>query len=367
MRPYSTKSPIPSPGELCPEDGHGGRFFKAVRESGAPEITDFSASINPLGISKKALKAAKAALALAVNYPDPAGEGFIDKLAAHFQIPPDCIIPANGSTELIYLAPRALRPGAALLHAPAFSEYERACNAAGTKVSVINGLAFGRKKFLNTITKIKPEMIFLCNPNNPTGGLIATDDILDIATLARKMRSVLVLDEAFIDFCPGKSALPETARNPYLIVLRSLTKFHALAGLRIGFAACHPALKKRLLAFKEPWTVNVVAQAAAIASLADLRYREKTLGLIAREKRYIEGRLEKASVWHFPSAANFYLARIKRHSEFIKTAFIKGVLIRDCSNFRGLAPTDETGYIRFAVKRRKENRMLMDLLENWNC
>ncbi|MDA8155752.1 MAG: threonine-phosphate decarboxylase CobD [Actinomycetota bacterium] len=367
MRPYSTNPPIPSPGELYPEYGHGGRFFKAVRESGAPGIIDFSASINPLGISKKALRAATDALSLSANYPDPAGEGIIDKLAAHFEIPPDCIVAANGSTEIIYLAPRALRPESALLHAPAFSEYKKACNAAGAKVSAVYGLSFKKEKFLNAIAKTKPEMIFLCNPNNPTGELIATDDILDIAALARRIRSVLVLDEAFADFCPGCSALLETARNPYLIVLRSLTKFYALAGLRIGFAACHPALKKKLLAFKEPWTVNVVAQAAAIASLADLRYREKTLELIAREKRYIEGRLEKASIWHFPSAANFYLARIKRHSEFIKTAFKKGVLIRDCSNFRGLAPADEIGYIRFAVKGRKENRMLMDLLENWNC
>lgn len=360
MRRYSTNPP-------CAEYGHGGRFFKAVRESGGAEIIDFSASINPLGISKAALKAAKNALSLAVNYPDPAGEGFIDELAAHYNIPTECLIAANGSTELIYLIPRAFRPKSVLLHTPAFSEYERACNAAGAKVSAVYGLSFNKNKFLNAISKTKPEMVFLCNPNNPTGELLAPDDILEIAALARKKHSLLVLDEAFVDFCPGGSLmLPEAFKNTNLIVLRSLTKFHALAGLRIGFAACHPALREKLLAFKEPWTVNVAAQAAAIASLGDSDYARKTRELIAREKSYIESRLRKASIPFSPSAVNYYLVKMKRHRAFVKKAFGMSILLRDCSNFRGLAPAKDYGYIRFAVRKRNENRKLMKLFEEWD-
>lgn len=351
---------------------HGGNIYKIAEELGLSEdrMIDFSASINPLGLSKKVKETIRTGMDGLVNYPDPDTSMLRHKIAEHHDIEPGTILCGNGSTELIYLIPRALKPELALIPAPTFSEYERACKLCRGEVpSPVHRyelkeeykFQFHIESFISAMQGC--DIAFLCNPNNPTGALLRRDEVLEIAEAARKQRCYLVVDEAFIDFTPEESVLSEVRHNPYLIVLRSMTKFHALTGLRIGYAVFHKDLIGRILDFKEPWTVNNLAQMAAAAALDDTDHIDKTYRVIAREKHYIEKRLKKCGIKFFPSAANYYLLKVPDAGELVVRLRNRGMLIRDCANFRGL----DNSYIRIAVKSRKHNEMLLkELKDAWS-
>jgi threonine-phosphate decarboxylase len=173
------------------------------------------------------------------------------------------------------------------------------------------------------------------------------------------MKCVLVVDEAFIDFIPEESVIGHVQDNPYLIVLRSMTKFYALTGLRIGYGVFPANLIPAITKFKEPWTVNNLAQKAAIAALQDSEYADKTQRLIKSEKEFLENSFNKMGIKYFPSYANFYLLRIMNGNHIVQKLREKGILVRNCSNFKGLDST----YIRMAVKSREHNRMLLAELQ----
>lgn len=346
--------------QYAPEE-HGGNIYKIAGDLGLPEdrMIDFSASINPLGLSKKVKETIRKGMDGLVNYPDPDTSMLRQKIAERHDIDPGTILCGNGSTELIYLIPRALKQERVLIPGPTFSEYERACRLSqGSRLKRYelkekNKFQFHIDSFISAIQGC--DIAFLCNPNNPTGTLLRREEISAIADAAGKQRCYLVVDEAFIDFSPEESVIHEVKDNPYLIVLRSMTKFHALTGLRIGYAVFHKNLLRRVREFKEPWTVNSLAQKAAITALDDRDYIEKTYRLITREKRYIEKCLGTFGTTFFLSAANYYLLKVDDARGLVGRLRNKGILVRDCSNFRGL----NNSYIRIAVKSRKHNEMLM--------
>ena len=361
---------------------HGGDVFHASSVTGIPvgEIVDFSASINPLGMSGKAAAAAKNALGVVHHYPEPFAGRLAEKIVESFSARRSQIIPGNGSTELIYLLPRALKPETVLVHNPTFSEYERAALLAGAAIKTVagteaglSGLWFDFARFAEAVRGA--EMAFLCNPNNPTGELLEMGMVLELAREAKKARCFLVVDEAFIDFCPGFSLAEEAAKgkNPYLIVLRSMTKFHALTGLRAGYAIFGSArVASEVLRFKEPWSINTPAEEAAIAALDDAGHARESLLFMEKEKKFMARGLEKAGVCFFTKGANgangggpgpnFFFIRLPGAQKFIGRLFRKGVLVRDCSNFKGC---EGGGVIRFAVKRRPENVLLLNEIKKW--
>ncbi|MBI5098410.1 MAG: threonine-phosphate decarboxylase [Nitrospirae bacterium] len=357
---------------LGSDSEHGGNIYKLAKELGIPEskLIDFSASINSLGISKKVLDAIKKEFRNLVNYPDPDTNSLRNNLAQYHDIDPETIICGNGSTELIYLIPRALKPEIALIPAPTFSEYERACKLScelrveSYELREENSFRIITDEFIAAIKKLSlnSKLIFLCNPNNPTGHLLKRTDVFRIAEAARKMKCYLVVDEAFIDFHHEESVIKHVQNNPYLIVLRSMTKFYALTGLRIGYGVFHPGLISKIKIFKEPWTVNNLAQKAAIAALEDVEYADKTFGMIGREKNFLEAGFKKTGIEYFPSDTNYYLLKIEvQHA--VSLLRRKGILVRDCSNFNGL----DGSYIRVAVKSRRDNEILLkEIKDVWS-
>jgi threonine-phosphate decarboxylase len=279
-------------------------------------------------------------------------------IAQHYHLAPESLLCGNGSTELIYLIPRVLKPKNVLITAPAFTEYERACTECqksevrSQKLKREDDFDIDPDSFIRSMTDC--NLAFLCNPNNPTGRLLGKKDVLKIADAARRMRCYLVVDEAFMDFCPHETVMPYVRQNPYLIVLRSLTKFYALAGLRIGFGVFPLKIAQKMKKCKEPWTINSLADAAARAALQDIGYQSKSLVTMRSEKKFIERSLRQAGITFIPSAANYYLIRISNATEVIRRLKRKGILVRGCSNFGGL---DQT-YIRIAVRSRRENTIL---------
>ncbi|MBI4838370.1 MAG: threonine-phosphate decarboxylase [Nitrospirae bacterium] len=344
-------------------DEHGGDIYRFASELGVSEnkIVDFSASINPLGISKQAELEIRKGLKSLPNYPDAEAAELRMKLSKRLGVSPDAVICGNGSTEVIYLIAKALKPKNVLIPAPTFSEYERACRTASYELRVKSYELKEKNNFDITPDNFIKSMrgcdaAFLCNPNNPTGRLLGKDGVLKIANAARKLKCYLVVDEAFIDFCPEESVVRSVEDNPCLIVLRSMTKFYALSGLRAGFGVFPLNLIDRLKKFKEPWTVNTLAQKASLTALDDHDYANRTFKLIKKEKQFFEKNFKKSGIGFIPSDANFYLLKIGDAGKAIAYLRKKGILVRDCSTFSVL----DGSYIRIAVKLRKHNKILLN-------
>lgn len=330
------------------------------------DIIDFSASINPLGVPESVQAAMKEHMRHLGNYPDPDTKRLRVKISDHIGVDIDSIVCGNGSTELIYLIARALRAGRVLIPEPTFSEYERACGK-NSGVEIVKhslaretGFNVNPEDFIRAMEAGKSsvsryDMIFLCNPNNPTGRLIKREDMLRIVAAAKDLKCTLVVDEAFIDFCPGSSVADQVGNNPYLIVLRSLTKMYALSGLRVGYGVFPPLLARAVKEAKEPWTVNTLAQIAGAVALDDKTYQSETLRTIATGKRALEEGFSRLSISYIPSAVNYYLLHMEKAQAAAAALRMRGILVRDCSNFSGL----DGSYLRIAVKSGLDNGRLL--------
>jgi threonine-phosphate decarboxylase len=351
--------PSPFRPEWSESGGHGGDIYSVAALCGIPEasVVDFSASINPLGVPPSVRRAIRASLPHIDRNPAPAAREFREALAAHYGIGKQGIICGNGSTEIIYLAVRALRPKRVLIPAPTFSEYERASLWYGASVRRYALPAPGQfdvdpERFIGEMRGC--DMAFLCNPNNPTGRVVARSEMLRIAEAASAERCRLVVDEAFIDFCPRHSLIDVAGTMPHLIVMRSFTKFFALSGLRLGYGIFHRDDAVALSGAKEPWTVNSLAQKAGVAALQDRDYAARSCALMRREKAFLERAFREMDIGFLPSSANYYLLRHAHASSLTESLRMKGILVRACGNFTGL----DDSYLRVAVRTRRENRRL---------
>ncbi len=351
---------------------HGGNIYEAALELKIPErkVIDFSASVNPLGISKKIKAELRKHLKYLPNYPDPDCRRLRWHLSKRLEIPDRNILCGNGSTELLYLVIRELRPECALIPAPTFSEFERTLKINDLHNSVIKFYPLkaevGFKLDVNDFSEAMRgcDMVFLCNPNNPTGNLITKEDMIRLASEAKKSRCYLFLDEAFLDFAPENSLdhsmVKEALNNPFLIILRSMTKFYALSGLRLGYIVADNKIIEHLKEKKEPWTVNILAQRAGVIAIRDKIYINQTFEYLKKEKKFIENSLKKNNILFYPSKVNYYLLKDDRSHLFLKYLREKGILLRDCSNFRGL----DKSFIRISVRTHRENSILFKELKN---
>ncbi len=349
---------------------HGGNIFTIARSLGVqPEdILDFSASINPLGLAEGVGEAVYASFDRVMHYPDSGSTELKKALAGFHGVDDARVTVANGSTELIYLIPRLLageRRG--LVVAPAFSEYAKALSSAGMEVNYLNlnaenGFRFSLEEFENRLSE-GYDVVFLCNPGNPSGTLIPLPDIAAVLDLCRAAGTFLVLDEAFMDFCEEGSGKYLVMDRGQGIVLRSMTKFFAVPGLRIGYAMASPAIVRRLESMRGPWSVNTPAQIAGVVSLRDEEYIRRTIRYVEAERAFLASELARIEALRpFPSAVNYLLVRITEGytaSELRKELIKRFILIRDCSNFQGL----DGGFFRVAVKKREENVKLLEALK----
>jgi len=351
---------------------HGGDVDRWARHAGieAHEILDFSASINPLGPPPSARNAFIKSYGGMSRYPDPYAEKLKEALAERHGMKPPEVLVGNGSTQLIYLLCAALRPRAGLVVGPAFSEYGNALTLAGANIrslslSPADGFQFSTKMFMAAWEK-GCNIVFLATPNSVTGQLIPRTEIEKIADAALARKSLVVVDEAFIDFVEGESIKALARQNPYLIVLRSLTKYYALPGLRLGYLLGEARRVAQLAAYQEPWSVNAPALSVALACLKDSGFTMKTARWLEREGKFLSERLEALEGFHpFASKTNFLLVKIERHAgDAVRLrSFLlrRKILIRVGDSFAGVGDN----YFRIAVKRRRDNRRLLRALEEW--
>ena len=350
---------------------HGGNLRLAQARYGieAGRILDFSANINPYGPSKAVLQALAQSLADVRHYPDPDCGLLRQSVAGHLGVPVDQVLPGNGASELIYLLARVLAWRRALIIQPTFSEYAAAVLAAGGQVREVTArAAAGFVPSLTAVAAALPgcDVLFCCQPNNPTGQLMDPAVLAELAGMTRQQGVSLVVDEAFLDFVPERaaySALAILPHHPGLMVLYSLTKILAIPGLRLGALIAAPAILRRLQAARDPWSVNSLAQVAGVAGLQERAHLAEGVAQVGRDREGLLKRLEGLpGVKALPGRANFLLLDIGESgyasAELVDAMGQRGILVRDCGNFPGL----EHGYIRVAVRTGEENARLVAAL-----
>lgn len=351
---------------------HGGNLVKASHAYNFPpeKFLDFSANVNPFGPSEAALDAILGKLDQIRWYPDPDSGELRGALGRYLEVEPCNIVPGNGANELIHLIVRAFKPTASLVLAPTFSEYGRAVEIEGGslvwfRMHDFNGFLPDMSFLASQLDGF--DLVFICNPNNPSGALIPRKQLLAFLDEAAARGVIVVVDEAFIDFVkyPESATLRrEAVSRDNLIILGSLTKFFALPGLRLGYAVCCEELADRVREVKDPWSVNCLAQAAAIGSINDSSYIKKVRAWIEVEREFMfRGLSDIPNLKVYPPSANYVLVDLRASSMTAKTLQDvlgpRGILIRDCGNYRFL---DEY-YARFAVRTREENTILLENLE----
>jgi threonine-phosphate decarboxylase len=350
---------------------HGGNVYKVARERRIPveRIVDFSASINPLGFPATGLRAIRSALKQIVHYPDPDCWQLRHVLAQQCRVDPEMILVGNGSTELIHLVPRALAIKSALIIGPTFEEYAHALMGAGSVVQYVHGKREERfrpplQEVLRQLSakRSRLDAVFLCNPNNPTGQVMNRSALCELAEVVERLQGWLIVDEAFIDYCQEQSVVSMLREHPRLVVLRSLTKFYAMPGLRIGYVLAASKIVDRLKDRQPPWSVNSLVQDASRAVLHDEVYARKSRAFMENERsRFVRGLRSLSGIRVYPSAANFVLIELPAWtsaSEVTDRLASEDLLVRDCSALPGLT----TKMIRVAIRTAKENRLLIAAL-----
>lgn len=335
-------------------------------------MLDFSANINPLGLPKAVVQAAAAGAAQSAAYPDTQCRALRQALAQNEGpgwLQAANIICGNGAAELIFMLALAAKPQRALLLAPGFHEYEQALRAVGCQIDYYylqeaEGFRLNVERLLAQMRAQKPEVLFLCNPNNPTGLALPRTELELLAGYCQQAGVLLVLDECFNEFLPEPEAYtlkPLLSANPQLFILKAFTKLYAMPGLRLGFGLCANAgLLAQMEACAQPWRVSTPAQLAGLAALQEKEYVAQAQALIRQERAFLLAGLARLGLTTYNSMANYIFFRAPhtpRLAEVCRTQQ-PGVLIRDCSNYVGLEP----GYFRVAVRTRPENEQLLQAL-----
>ena len=325
------------------------------RHGGSTDLLDFSASINPFGASKRVYKAIRDNLDLITKYPDPDANELKDAISNYLSIDKDNIIVGNGSNEIIHSFANIFidKGDKVIIPAPTFYEYEFASDKNSAMIEFID--------IDRLPVKDDGKVLFICNPNNPTGLLYKPSLMEEIIEEAYNRSMLVMVDECFIEFVDkpsDHSLIDYVDEYNNLIILRSFTKAFGLAGLRIGYAIASKELASIINKTKITWNTNALAQIAAIEALNDLEHIEKSKRIIKKEKMYLKRKIEKLGYHVYNSDVNFFLLRCDDSITLTNKLSKHGIAVRDCSNFTNMSDD----HIRVAVRKHDDNRKLIEAL-----
>jgi histidinol-phosphate aminotransferase len=342
---------------------HGGIQIEEMRRFGInpAEVVDFSVSTNPFGPPSGILEVlSKVDFS---RYPDSYSGALKNQLAHILKVSNKNLIVGNGSTELIRLVAMAyLGVGdSVLVPQPTYGEYELASRLVGA--DIIKMVLDEDKEFrlnptqlLEIISQYRPKVVFLCNPNNPSGDYLSEEVVINI--LGCIPDSLVVMDEAYINFCRNRWPSEELLnRYDNLVVIRSMTKDYALAGLRLGYATASESVISVLETVKPPWNVGSLAQAAGCFVLNQKSYLDSMREELSQAAEYLKTSLQQRGLRPLPSHANFFLVKVGEAAGFRRALLRKKVLVRDCASF-GLP-----AYIRLAIRKRLDCLRLLEAID----
>lgn len=335
---------------------HGGDIYRNDAK------IDFSVSINPLGMPEEVEAAIYGAVKDCGKYPDISAEKLGDAVSAMLGVPKETLLFGNGASELFMAVVHALRPKKTVIPVPSFYGYEYAARAAGEEIIYYetkkeDGFCL-QEDFLQALTR-DVDILFIANPNNPAGNLIGREFLNKLLRHCADKGICVILDECFVEFCGvDYSMLNEIGAFPNLIIVRAFTKIFSIPGVRLGYLVCgNSILRGKISRHLPEWNISCFAQAAGCACARQAEFVEKTADFVSKERLFLEEGLKNAGVGVFEGRANFLL--IYSELPLYERLLEKGILIRDCKNFRGLSK----GFYRIAVKGRKENEVLLKAVE----
>ncbi len=340
---------------------HGGNIYEH------PGVIDFSANCNCYGMPPHVREAAFCGVEQSVHYPDPDQGALRQAIGTYEHMDASFVLCGNGASELLAALMRALGPKRALLLAPGFYEYERTLKQAGAQITFFrtqpeNSYLPG-EAFLNQIRSESPDVVVLSNPNNPTGALLSPEYLFELVQLAVKNQIRLVVDECFLDFLEDGdhySIRQYLQQYPRLVLLKAFTKTHACAGLRIGYMlCCDRGLLDACKGELPEWNVSLPAACAGIAATKEREWLLDTTKKIRTEREWLRGQLESLGAKVFPGAVNYLFFLWEKG--LYEYCLARGILIRDCSNYRGL----DDGAYRVCVRTHEENLQLLSVLRDW--
>lgn len=350
---------------------HGGNVYKHIRESGTAlsNVLDFSANINPLGMSPKGREAMEKAWEHLVHYPDPDYKALKIALAEYYQVPLEWLAVYNGAAEAMHACFSYLSPKSALLHGPSFVEYEKILTGIGTTchwtlLEESNAFKLDINAYLETLNKYQPQLAVICTPNNPTGQKLTLSDLLAIENGLKPWQGILAIDEAFIDFCEDDESYGNCLESiSRVVIFKSLTKFFGVPGLRLG------ALITPIAEFHEhdrlfgvPWRINSFAEQYAIEAVNDTAYINASKAYIADARATLASLLASIKgLKVYPSEADYILLKVTSEValSLVEQLEVKNIMIRNCANYKGLG----LGYFRVAVKNHDANEKLVSAIK----
>lgn len=336
---------------------HGGDIYRNQVK------LDFSVNINPLGMPEQVVDEIKKSVERCICYPDMECENLKKAISRERGADSGHILCTNGASEGFMAIVHAIRPKTCLVPMPSFYGYRKALAAVECEIKpyyLKKDKDFQLDEEILDYLDEGVDMVFLTNPNNPTGAGISTKLMLEIITRCRKKNIVAVVDECFIDFVKEKnirSLAEHLEQFENLVIVWAFTKIYALPGLRLGSLFCgNKELLEKISSQLPEWNVSVPAQEAGKVALLQKEYVEKTVELVKKEREFLAEELKKEGIRVYPSCSDFLLleTEMSLYEELLK----EGILIRDCSNFEGL----EKGFYRIAVRTRKENQVLLDAI-----
>lgn len=331
------------------------------REYGLDDIIKLASNENPLGPGARALEAAQQAMTGTHRYPDGNGFDLRQAVAAHHEVDPECVTMGNGSNDVLAMVANAfLGPGReAVFSAHAFAVYPIVTQAAGAASRVVpanrpnHAMPYGHDlAAMSEAVTDAVRVVFVANPNNPTGTWLQANDLR--AFLERLPATVIaVIDEAYFEYADDPE-YPDTSRwlgaFPNLVVTRTFSKAYGLAGFRVGYGLSHPGIADLLNRVRQPFNVNTMAQAAAIASLADQDYIQQSVNLNLEQRHWLSDELNALGLRVLPTAANFLCFEVGPNAAAIYEGLLRdGVIVRPVANY-GLP-----GFLRVSIGLPAEN------------
>lgn len=335
---------------------HGGDIYGS-------EITlDFSANINPLGPPENVTCALIEALENLHFYPDPYCRELVQAISLHEGVKSEQVLCGNGASELIYAFSKSLKPKRVMLLAPTFSEYAL---SVGDQALILPYELQEKEDFLvgedliRALREQRPEILFLCNPNNPTGQLVEKDLLLRILQECEKLGCLLFLDECFMDLSDRDLTMKEYLEDyQNLVILKALTKSYGLAGLRVGYVlSSNEELLQAMSQETQPWNVSSLAQVGAKEALAARGHILCYKRMIKEQRPVLREALQSFGFRVVPSEVNFLL--FKASKDLGRTLLERGIKLRDCSNYQGL----EEGWYRVCVRDKEDHSRLIKSIE----
>ena len=347
---------------------HGGNIDEICRtyDIDRKNILDFSANINPLGLNLNIKNSIINNLEDIVNYPDITYYELKNEISNFEKIKKENIFLGNGAAECIFNLVRALNPKKTLLLAPSFSEYEEAVKSVCGEIEYFllkeeEGFKI-TDKLLKRLDK-NIDLLFICNPNNPTGVITRKEYLENIIKKANDLNVFVAVDESFLDFIENKedySVMNLTEEYSNLVIIKSLTKFYAMPGLRIGFGVTeNKDLLKNISRVTMSWNVNTLASVSAICGLKQDTYNKESIFYVNKEREYLYNNLKNIkSLKVFKPSVNFIFFKIDKDIDLKMKLLRYGILIRSCDNYIGL----DDKYYRIAVRTREENEKIIGAL-----